>query len=48
MYQKLYFLLFNAITNALEQIKNRNYGTAEELLISAQQKAEQIFLDSPE
>lgn len=48
MYQKLYFLLFNAITNALEQIKNRNYGTAEELLISAQQKAEQIFLDSSE
>lgn len=48
MYQKIYFLLFNAITNALEQIKNRNYGTAEELLISAQQKAEQIFLDSSE
>ena len=44
MFKKLYFLLFNAITDALEQIRKQNYGAAEELLISAQQKAEEQFL----
>jgi len=44
-YSTAYFLLFNAITDALEQIDKRNYGIAVELLKNAQIKAEEIFLD---
>ena len=46
MYKKLYLLLFNAITDALEQLKKQNVGTARELLISAQKSAEELFLDA--
>ena len=47
-YEKLYHLLFNAITDALEQMDAQNYGEAKETLISAQQKAEEIYIDSAE
>ena len=47
-YEKLYHLLFNAITDALEQMDVQNYGVAKEALISAQQKAEEIYIDSVE
>ena len=43
-YEKLYHLLFNAITDALEQMESQNYGDAEELLVAAQQKAEEIYI----
>ena len=43
-YEKLYHLLFNAITDALEQMEKENYGTAKETLIAAQQKAEEIYI----
>ncbi len=43
-YQKMYTTLFNAITDALSQIETRNYGGAKETLISAQQKAEEIYI----
>ena len=39
-YTKLYHLLFNAITDALEQMNAQNFGSAKETLVSAQQKAE--------
>ena len=48
VYEKLYHLLFNAITDALEQLDAQNYGEAKETLISAQQKAEEIYIDSAE
>ena len=35
-YKKMYLLLFNAITDALEQMEQQNYGTAKDLLIAAQ------------
>ena len=44
-YQKLYTLLFNAITDAVDQIKRQNYGTAKELLIRVQQQAEEIYME---
>ena len=44
-YQKAYCLLFNAITDALITLEAQNFGQARELLISAQQRAEEIFLD---
>ena len=47
-YEKLYYLLFNAITDALEQMDAQNYGEAKKTLISAQQKAEEIYIDSAE
>ena len=43
-YEKMYYLLFNAITDALEQIESQNYGNAKAQLISAQQKAEEIYI----
>ena len=45
-YKAMYLLLFNAITDALEKIDEQNYGEARELLIAAQQKAEDIYIDS--
>ena len=42
-YAKLYHLLFNAITDALEQMNAQNFGSAKETLVSAQQKAEEIY-----
>ncbi len=43
-YAKLYHLLFNAITDALEQMESQNYGNAKDMLIAAQQKAEDIYI----
>jgi len=43
-YQKMYSTLFNAITDALAQIENQNYGDAKDILISAQQKAEELYI----
>ena len=43
-YQKLYTTLFNAVTDALEHMEVPNYGDAKELLISAQQKTEEIYI----
>ena len=45
-YATLYHLLFNAITDALEQMEQHNYGTAQDLLITAQQKAEEIYMSA--
>ena len=44
-YQKLYTLLFNAITDALEAMDRQNFGTAKDLLIHAQQEAEERYID---
>ena len=43
-YQKLYTLLFNAITIALEDIKKRNYGAAQERLMDAQIHSEALYI----
>ena len=43
-YQKMYSTLFNAITDALTQIENQNYGDARSTLIAAQQKAEEMYI----
>ena len=45
-YQKMYTLLFNAITDALEQMEKQNLGSAKELLTTAQQKTEEIYMES--
>ena len=43
-YDKMYSLLFNAITDALEKLEKQNLGDAKDILISAQQKAEEIYI----
>ena len=43
-YQKMYTTLFNAITDALTQLEAQNYSDVKDALISAQQKAEEIYI----
>ena len=45
-YQKMYTTLFNAITDAIENIEELNYGTAKEILIQAQQKTEELYIEA--
>lgn len=43
-----YFGLFNAVTDALTALNQQNYGLAKELLIHAQQQAEEDYLSAGE
>ena len=45
-YEKMNHLLFNAITDALEQMEKQNLGSAKDLLTTAQQKTEEIYMES--
>ena len=45
-YEEMYHLLFNAITDALEQMEKQNLGSAKDLLTTAQQKTEEIYMES--
>jgi len=47
-YKKLYFLLFNRITDALEELEHLNIGTAKELLRQSQIDAEEAYLTQTE
>lgn len=47
-YQKLYALLFNACTDAVEAMEQMNFGTAKDLLIAAQQQAEEQYIAAEE
>lgn len=47
-YQKLYTGLFNAITDALEELEALNIGWAKELLRQAQVDAEERYLEETE
>jgi hypothetical protein len=44
MYQKMYSTLFNAITDALEQLERKNISSAEDILKAAQCAAEEIYI----
>lgn len=45
-YHALYFKLFAAIADAVEELEQQNFGTARQRLISAQQEAEEEYLES--
>ena len=45
-HQKMYTTLFNAMTDAIENIEKLNFGEAKELLIQAQQKTEELYIDA--
>lgn len=47
-YQKGYTLLFNAMTDALEQMEQRNFGQAAETLKQAQLQAEEWYMEEAE
>ncbi len=45
-FEKMYHTLFRAITDALDELESSNFGAARELLIEAQQKSEEIFIEA--
>ena len=45
-YKTLYHRLFAACADAVEQMEAQNYGRAHEILILAQQSAEEAVLDA--
>ena len=45
-YQKLYTLLFNACTDAVEAMEQMNFGAAKTILIRAQQQAEEQYISA--
>ena len=47
-YKELYFNLFSAAADAVEAIENMNFGQAKEILIAAQQDAEEAHLSAEE
>lgn len=46
MYQNLYHQMFNAVTDALEELEKLNIGRAKEILKAAQIAAEETYLDA--
>ncbi len=48
MYQEMYVQLFNAVTDSLEAMATQNYGQAQEILVAAQQRCEEIYMDGEE
>ena len=48
LYKNLYFHLFNQITDALEAMEKQNYGEARDILMRAQQEAEERYLNAGE
>ena len=44
-YSRLYFHLFNAVTDAINKIEFCEYAQAKELLIKAQQEAEDYYFE---
>ena len=43
-YKVMYLTLFNAVTDALAELENANYGKTKDILITAQQQAEDIYI----
>lgn len=43
-YKLSYYMLFNAISDALEELENLNISRAREILVTAQQQAEEEFM----
>ena len=45
IYKKMYYLLFNAMSDACQSIEEQNYGKAKDILRNAQLKAEELYLE---
>lgn len=47
-YEKMYYLLFNAVTDSLRQMETMNFGTAAEILKQAQIRCEEMYIGERE
>lgn len=47
-FERMYFLLFNSITDALRELETGNNKLAMEMLTAAQQRAEEMYLQGNE
>jgi len=47
-YKELYYIIFNAATDALDSMEHGDYDTAKRQLIAAQQKTEEIYMNVAE
>ena len=47
-YEELYHLMVNASEDAIAAIEKQNYGQAREILIAAEQEAEERYLQQTE
>ena len=47
-YQRLYHILFNAVTDSLENMAEQNFGQAAACLRQAQQTCEELYMDREE
>ena len=48
IYKKVYYRLFNGVTDAPEVMEQQNFGTAAQLLRDTQSECEEMFLDAEE
>lgn len=48
LYKELYFKLFAAMADAVENMEQANYGLARQRLITAQQEAEEQYISTEE
>ena len=46
--RKMYITLFNAVSDAIIKIDKMDFGSAKEILIAAQRKTEDIYIDEEE
>lgn len=47
-YQKMYSALYNAVTDAVEELEENNYCKALSILILAQQQTEEMYITAEE
>jgi len=46
IYKKLYHLMVDASERAIEAMEQNNYGEAKEILIQAEQTAEELYIEN--
>ena len=48
IYEKMYHILMDGAEKAIEALEAQNYGLARQILIQAEQRAEEVYLESGE
>lgn len=48
IYKRLYYMIFNAMTDTIEALEYQNYGRAIQIMKKAQQEAEERFMKEEE
>ena len=46
IYKKMYHLMVDASEKAIEAMERQNYGEAKEILINAEQAAEELYVEN--